>query len=152
MQISPESTRAGVFLNNVAGLKAYNLIKKRLQHKCFPLKFATVLGTHFLKSSSDGYFYYLLIIVKEGQSHHVLMKEFSTFMYTIIKYYIVIETMFAIIAFNLLVLRRCYKEIVIIVFKLMATIWLKWLKKVKLLNLKTIREKQNSWFMIIWVF
>ena len=134
------------------GSRLTTLIKKRLQHKCFPLKFATVLGTHFLKSSSDGYFYYLLIIVKEGQSHHVLMKEFSTFMYTIIKYYIVIETMFAIIAFNLLVLHRCYKEIVIIVFKLMATIWLKWLKKVKLLNLKTIREKQNSWFMIIWVF
>ena len=27
-------------LNKVAGLKAWNFIKKRLQHRCFPVKFA----------------------------------------------------------------------------------------------------------------
>ena len=33
--------------NKVAGLKTCNVIKKRLQHKCFPLKFAKILRTSF---------------------------------------------------------------------------------------------------------
>ena len=28
------------FLNKVAGLKPWNFIEKRLQHRCFPVKFA----------------------------------------------------------------------------------------------------------------
>ena len=40
-----ESTCVGVFFNNVAGLKACNFVKKRLQHRCFPVKFAKFLRT-----------------------------------------------------------------------------------------------------------
>ena len=35
----------GVFFSNAAGLKAYNFVKKRLQHRCFPVKFAKYLRT-----------------------------------------------------------------------------------------------------------
>ena len=35
--------------NKVAGLKAWNFIKKRLQHRCFPVKFASFLGTPVFK-------------------------------------------------------------------------------------------------------
>ena len=34
-------------LNKVAGLKACNFIKKRLQHRCLPVKFAKFLRTPF---------------------------------------------------------------------------------------------------------
>ena len=34
----------------VPGLKAYNFIKKRLQHRCFPVKFAKFLRTAILKN------------------------------------------------------------------------------------------------------
>ena len=37
---TPES-----LFSNVAGLKAYNFVKKRLQHRCFPEKFAKCLRT-----------------------------------------------------------------------------------------------------------
>ena len=33
--------------NKVAGLKICNIIKKRLQHRCFPVKFCTFLRTPF---------------------------------------------------------------------------------------------------------
>ena len=34
--------------NKIAGLQAYNFIKKRLQHRCFPVKFVkSILDTHF---------------------------------------------------------------------------------------------------------
>ena len=33
--------------NKVAGLKAYNLIKKRLRHRCFPVNIAKLLRTAF---------------------------------------------------------------------------------------------------------
>ena len=33
--------------NKVAGLKAYNFIKKRLQHRCFPVNIAKLLRTAF---------------------------------------------------------------------------------------------------------
>ena len=35
-------------VNKFAGLKAYSFIKKILQHKCFPVKFAKFLRTPFL--------------------------------------------------------------------------------------------------------
>ena len=38
-QISQESTYVGVSFNKVAGLNAWNFTKKRLQHRCFPVKF-----------------------------------------------------------------------------------------------------------------
>ena len=31
--------------SNAAGLKACNFVKKRLQHRCFPVKFAKILRT-----------------------------------------------------------------------------------------------------------
>ena len=36
--------------NKVAGLQTCNFIKKRLQHKCFPVNFAKFLGTAILKN------------------------------------------------------------------------------------------------------
>ena len=44
-QISQENTCVGVFFSNVAGLKACTFVKKRLQHRCFPVKFAKYLRT-----------------------------------------------------------------------------------------------------------
>ena len=35
--------------NRVAGQKACNFIKKRLQHRCFPVNIATFLGTIFYR-------------------------------------------------------------------------------------------------------
>ena len=37
--------------NKVAGPQACNFIKKRLQHKCFPVKFAKILGKSILKNT-----------------------------------------------------------------------------------------------------
>ena len=42
--------------NKVAGLKACNFIKKRLQHTCFPLKYAKFLRTPILKNICDDCF------------------------------------------------------------------------------------------------
>ena len=46
-QISRESNCVGVSFNKVAELRVCNFIKKRLQHRCFPVKFAKFLGTPF---------------------------------------------------------------------------------------------------------
>ena len=43
--------------NNVAGLKACNFIKKRLQHRCFPVNIAKFLRTLILKSIWEGLFH-----------------------------------------------------------------------------------------------
>ena len=48
-QISPKSTRVGVFFNKVAGPLNWNFVKKWLQHRCFPVKFVKFLRTAFLK-------------------------------------------------------------------------------------------------------
>ena len=42
-------------LNKVAGLSACNFIKKRLQHRCFPVTFAKYSRTPFLQNTSGGY-------------------------------------------------------------------------------------------------
>ena len=48
-----EDTCASVsFLNKVAGLRLANLLKKRLWHKCFSVKFAKFLRTPFLQYTS----------------------------------------------------------------------------------------------------
>ena len=39
-------------IDNVAGLKAYNFIKKRLQYMCLPVKFAKFFRTTFLQNTS----------------------------------------------------------------------------------------------------
>ena len=43
--------------NKVVDLKACNFIKKRLQHSCFPVKYAIFLGTFFLQNTSSGCFW-----------------------------------------------------------------------------------------------
>ena len=45
MQISQESTCVGVFFNKVVGPQNCNFIKKSLQHRFFPVKFAKFLRT-----------------------------------------------------------------------------------------------------------
>ena len=42
--------------NKVAGFQACNFIKKRLQHRCFSVKFAKSLRTSFLQNTSGGCF------------------------------------------------------------------------------------------------
>ena len=51
----------GFLFNKVAGLKAYNFIKRRPRHKRFPGKFAKILRTPFLQNTSDGYFWKYLM-------------------------------------------------------------------------------------------
>ena len=47
-QNSQKNTRVGsLFLNKVAGLRAAYLFKKRLQHKCFPVKYVKFVRTYF---------------------------------------------------------------------------------------------------------
>ena len=48
-QISQENIFVGVSFNKIEGLKTWNFIKKRLQDRCFPLKFARFLRTLILK-------------------------------------------------------------------------------------------------------
>ena len=52
-QISQENTCAGLFLNKAAALQACNLIKKRLQHRCFPVKFAKFLRRPIWRTSAN---------------------------------------------------------------------------------------------------
>ena len=80
------------------------------------------------------------MIEEKGQSHYVLIKNLNTFIYTI-KHYIVIGNTFVVIVSNFLLLHKYYKEILMIDWKIVANKWLKWLKKLKLLNSKTIQEK-----------
>ena len=44
-EISQENTCVGVFFNKAAGLKAFNFVKKRLQHSYFPVTSAKFLRT-----------------------------------------------------------------------------------------------------------
>ena len=42
--------------SKVTGFQPRNFIKKRLQHRCFPVKFATFLRRPFLQNTSGGCF------------------------------------------------------------------------------------------------
>ena len=44
----------------VTGLNACNFIKKRLRHRCFPVKFPRILRTSFFKETSGGCFLWVL--------------------------------------------------------------------------------------------
>ena len=50
--------------NKVVGLKASKTSKKRLQHKCFPVKSAKFLRTPLLQNSSSGCFWGLTHVLK----------------------------------------------------------------------------------------
>ena len=51
--------------NNNVDLKACNVIKKRLQHKCFPVNITKSLRVSIFKSSATGCFCLLSILYKE---------------------------------------------------------------------------------------
>ena len=55
--------------NKVVDLKAWNFIKKRLEHRCFPVKLAKFLRTTFLQNTSGGCFWRCFIFY-----HHDLAK------------------------------------------------------------------------------
>ena len=44
------------YFNKVAGLQAYNFIKKRVQHRCFPVNITKLLRTSILKNIVKGCF------------------------------------------------------------------------------------------------
>ena len=45
-----------LFFNRVADLQASNCIKKRLQHRCFPVNICEIFRTPFLQNASGGCF------------------------------------------------------------------------------------------------
>ena len=51
-QYSQENTCVGVFFNENAGLQSYNFIKKRLQHKGFPVNIAKFCDRLFARFST----------------------------------------------------------------------------------------------------
>ena len=53
LQISQENTYVRVLFYKVAGLRDWNFIEMRLQHRCFPVKFAKFLRTPILKNISE---------------------------------------------------------------------------------------------------
>ena len=58
-------------LNKVAGLKAWNFIKKGLQKRCFPVKFGTFLRTPFFTE-------YLRWLLLEMERHFTVFPFFIT--------------------------------------------------------------------------
>ena len=51
--------------NTVAGLQACKLIKKKLQHRCFPENIAKFLRTAFLQNNYGGYFRYHFVMTQK---------------------------------------------------------------------------------------
>ena len=49
-ETSQENPCVEAFFNKVAGLDPASFLKKKLQHKCFPVKFAKLLRTPILKN------------------------------------------------------------------------------------------------------
>ena len=70
-QISQENTMLESLFNEVAGLKAWNFIKKRLQHLYFPVKFAKFLRTLFFKE-------HLLWLLLQMEGHFIVFPFFIT--------------------------------------------------------------------------
>ena len=52
LQIAQGNICVGVFFNKVTVLQVGNFLKKRLQNKCFPMKFVKFLRTSFLQNTS----------------------------------------------------------------------------------------------------
>ena len=53
-QYSRENTCVGVTFHTVAGLQAYNIIKKRLQHRCFPKSvFKNIYFEEYLRTTAS---------------------------------------------------------------------------------------------------
>ena len=54
LKISHENTSVGVFFQKVTGPQISNFIKKRLQHRFFPVKLAKILRTQSPAAASAG--------------------------------------------------------------------------------------------------
>ena len=70
LQISQESTCVAVFSNKVAGPQNSNFIKKRLQHRFFPVKFANFLRTPCFRDHLQR-----LLVADSGFQSATLLKE-----------------------------------------------------------------------------
>ena len=53
---------SSLFCNKVAGLRPATFLKKRLQHRCFPVNIAKFLRAPISRISANGYLYILFII------------------------------------------------------------------------------------------
>ena len=60
--------------NKVAGLKACNFIKNRLQHRCFPIKFTNFLRTPFFTE----HFRWLLLKIMNSNNYLRVLPTFAT--------------------------------------------------------------------------
>ena len=60
--------------NKVAGLKVCNFIKNRLQHRCFPMKFANFLRTPFFIE----HFWWLLLKLMNSNNYLRILPIFAT--------------------------------------------------------------------------
>ena len=56
MQSSLETPVLECVFNKAVGLHPINLLKRRLQRKCFPVNFAKFIKTNFLQSNSKKFF------------------------------------------------------------------------------------------------
>ena len=65
-----------LFFNKVAGLQLYY---KRLQHRCFSVKFAKFLKTPFLPNTSGGYFWKIYLDRPEKGGYTLLVKYIQLF-------------------------------------------------------------------------
>ena len=71
MQILQESICVGIFFNKVADPQKCNLIKKWLQHRCFPVKFVKFLRIPFLQNISSQW----LFLTVSGFQPATLLKK-----------------------------------------------------------------------------
>ena len=60
-----------LFFNKDAGLKACKFIKKRLPHRCFPVKFTKFLRTLFFQNTSGGCFWLSTHIILNDSSSNL---------------------------------------------------------------------------------
>ena len=95
-----------LFFNKVAGLGCEALLKKRLQHRCFPENFVKFLRTLSLKNTSGGWFYtkysFMSIFCKEKSFE---TNNFSTFWFSQFKYYFLYDKV------------RCFYQKIICLFE-----------------------------------
>ena len=64
-----------LFFNKVAGLRPVAFLKKRLWQSCFPVNFAIILRTPFLRNSSGQLFLNVSICLNEIVTQSIRIKE-----------------------------------------------------------------------------
>ena len=80
----------------------------------------------------------MLLTEEKDQSHYVRIKDFNTFMYNQTLHHDRKKICHYCLQ-SFLVLHKYYKDMLMIIFKLMSNRWFKQLKKMKLLNPKEIK-------------